>query len=840
MNSDPSPRDSDIGSDESPEKTISSGVGQLRATGVTGLAAGSVIDSRYQIEAPIGEGGSGSVFRAWDRALGEQIAIKILHAERARETSWISRLAREVRVARAIRHPNVCRVFDLGHADGHWFVTMELAVGGALRQLLRAAGDSATQRPLEERLADARALCAGLAAIHAVGITHRDVTPQNVLRMQDGRLVLSDFGLAIANNDNTTIHGGTPAYMPPEALMGGRSDQRSDVWQLGAILHEIMFGRKPEWKVGPEGTTLKWPLPAVAGAVEEEVARLCGECLAHDPAARPPTAMAVAGRLAAAEVARPRNRFVRQWLRVRTFWGQHRALRTAVIGALVAAGAASGVQVVMRPSLCRGGAAKLTGVWDPQVTAQIRKAFLGTGQSFAADTFGSVNRTIEDYVQRWVGTYTEACEATHSRGEQSAEVMDLRMSCLQDRLGGLRALTALFRQADGAVVENAANAASQLPVIERCNDVKLLRSLVPPPENAVARRQVDELQRRVADGRALLASGRLSDADKATASLVADASRIGYGPLLAEALALRGRVQEEMVMPAAAEKTLEEGVWTAEEAHHDEVKAAMAGDLIYVVSLSIRPQDTERWHRMAEATLRRIGGHERQQVWMYTNLGSALEVSGQPAAALSRHQQALAIAERALRPDDPDLVRVHGNLSNALVALERPVEALFHSDRAIEIGRKALGADHPEMAIRYSNRGEVLNQLGRFEEARASCLRAMALWEQQLGKDHLLLSYALQAIGLSYLDEGTPALAVAPIERALQIRLAKEPSPGHIAETEFALARALWESGQHHDRARTLASSAQARYTAVPAMKKQEGEVVTWLATHRLPAVSAR
>src|SRR5258708_1547704 len=175
MNSDPSPRDSDTGSDEIPEQTISSGAGQLRATAVTSLAAGSVIDSRYQIEAPIGEGGSGSVFRAWDRALGEQIAIKILHAERAREKSWISRLAREVRVARAIRHPNVCRVFDLGHADGHWFVTMGLAEGGALRQLLRASdGDSPVERPLEERLADDRALCAGLAAIHAVGIIHRD------------------------------------------------------------------------------------------------------------------------------------------------------------------------------------------------------------------------------------------------------------------------------------------------------------------------------------------------------------------------------------------------------------------------------------------------------------------------------------------------------------------------------------------------------------------------------------------------------------------------------------------------------------------------------------------
>jgi serine/threonine-protein kinase len=102
-----------------------------------------LLADRYQIEEQLGEGGSGTVYRAWDRMLGELIAVKVLHADRAREGSWIKRLAREVKVARAIRHPNVCRVFELGHADGCWFVTMELARGGSLRERLgphRAGG----------------------------------------------------------------------------------------------------------------------------------------------------------------------------------------------------------------------------------------------------------------------------------------------------------------------------------------------------------------------------------------------------------------------------------------------------------------------------------------------------------------------------------------------------------------------------------------------------------------------------------------------------------------------------------------------------------------------------
>ena len=843
MQQDSPATDSDAGSDQNPESTVTTGAAQLRATtATTVLAAGAVIDGRYQIEAAIGEGGSGSVFRAWDRALGEPIAIKILHPERAREKSWINRLAREVRVARAIRHPNVCRVFDLGHADGHWFVTMELAAGGALRQLLRASGEGTTERPLEERLADARALCAGLAAIHAVGIIHRDVTPQNVLRMTDGRLVLSDFGLAIENNDNTTIHGGTPAYMPPEALMGGRSDQRSDVWQLGAILHEIMFGRKPQWQNGPTGTTMKWPLVGVGSPVIEEVARLCGDCLAHDPEARPSTAMAVAGRLAAAEVARPRGWVMRKVLQARALWRQHRALRTVLVAVVLAGGLVRGAQILARPSLCRGAETKLAGVWDPRVKAEVRKAFLGTGQSYAADAFWSVNRLVEEYVQRWTGTYTEACEATHERGEQSADVLDLRMACLQDRLGGLKALTAVFTQADGAVVENAVNAASQLGTIERCNDVKLLRSMVPPPENPVARRQVEQLQSRVADVRAQAAAGRLAEAEKATALLAEDARRIRFPPMLAEALELRGRVLVDMGNAADAEAALEEGIWSAEEGRHDEAKAQIAVDLISVMSLigAARSKDAERWLHMSEAMLRRIGGHERWQVWLNLNYGSALEASGRAEEALERLFQAQAIGERALRPGDPDLRRVQNSLSNSLIDLERPVEALAHSDRAIEIGRKTLGPDHPEMALQFSNRAEILVQLHRWDEARASANRAMALWEKQLPKDHLFLSYGLTGVGLSFLGQGKPALAVAPLERALRIRLDKEPSPRWIAQTEFALACALWDSGQQQDRARVLAASAHDRYSKIPTLKKRQDEVTTWLSKHGPRAVSAR
>ena len=286
-------------------------IGRPATREATGIKAGAVLDSRFQIEAAIGEGGSGQVFRAWDRVLGEPVALKILRPDRAKEKSWIKRLAREVKVARAIRHPNVCRVFDLGTADGHWFVSMELAPGGTLRDTLTAN----RSRGLGERLADARAVSAGLSAIHMVGITHRDVTPQNVLRMGDGHLVLSDFGLAIEGGD-TTVHGGTPRYMAPETAMGQRPDQRSDVWQLGSILHELMFDRRPEWEVTSKGMVLQEPSRPEAPALQRALSRLCRDCLAQNPADRPANAMEVSASLAAAEARQPRRLFggtARRW-----------------------------------------------------------------------------------------------------------------------------------------------------------------------------------------------------------------------------------------------------------------------------------------------------------------------------------------------------------------------------------------------------------------------------------------------------------------------------------------------------------------------------------------------
>ncbi len=212
------------------------------------LRPGTILAGRYEIGKSMGRGGMGLVVQAFDRTLGVEVAIKIVRAEYAGEREWSERLAREVKLARQIQHANVCRVFEYAQADGRSFLIMELATGGTLRDELHAGMTAA--RPLAARIADARAIAAGLGAIHAAGIVHRDISPQNALRMSDGRLVLSDFGLATDSFDGTTsLRGGTVAYMAPEVARGGHASFAADLWALGAVIHETVFGQR--LAVGP-------------------------------------------------------------------------------------------------------------------------------------------------------------------------------------------------------------------------------------------------------------------------------------------------------------------------------------------------------------------------------------------------------------------------------------------------------------------------------------------------------------------------------------------------------------------------------------------------------------
>jgi serine/threonine-protein kinase len=273
---------------------------------------GDVLAGRYQVEAIIGKGGSGIVLRAFDRVSATVVAVKVLKPGLTHDPRWEKRFQRELRLGRPIRHPNVCRIFDIGDADGYRFLTMEYATGGTLRDLVKK---NAPLRPLQERLADAAGVIAGLAAIHGAGIVHRDVKPDNVLRTEDGRLVLSDFGLATDLPDSTmvSVFVGTPHYMAPEVREGDPATTRSDVWSLGVVLHEIFFGKRPEKRSARSVSGVsKTSAASTSSTVERAMLALCMRCLADDPAERPEDARAVERLLASARSS-PGVLFRRPW-----------------------------------------------------------------------------------------------------------------------------------------------------------------------------------------------------------------------------------------------------------------------------------------------------------------------------------------------------------------------------------------------------------------------------------------------------------------------------------------------------------------------------------------------
>lgn len=262
---------------------------------------GAVLAGRYELLAVLGSGGMGTVYSAQDRELDEVVAVKLLRPELAATPGGQDRLRREVKLARRITHRNVARTFELGEHAGQRFLTMEFVAGESLAQVLRRRGRLAFGRAAPIFLG----VCEALAAAHEAGIVHRDVKPDNVMLDQDGRVVVTDFGIAAFRDEASTgaAISGTPAYMAPEQLEGRQPTPQTDLYALGALVFEVLTGELP-WRaptvVAALYRRLDEPPPdprALAPEVPDAVAALVVRCMQRAPAERPASATAVAREL---------------------------------------------------------------------------------------------------------------------------------------------------------------------------------------------------------------------------------------------------------------------------------------------------------------------------------------------------------------------------------------------------------------------------------------------------------------------------------------------------------------------------------------------------------------
>jgi serine/threonine-protein kinase len=261
---------------------------------------------RYRLEEVVGRGGMSTVYRATDVVLGRTVAVKILLAALAEEDpTYLARFEREARAAAALSHPGVVTVYDTGADDGSRFIVMEYVTGRSVAALLRDQAPLELYRAVDitGRVADA------LAAAHAAGILHRDVKPANLMVAEDGAVKVLDFGIARARDATTLTHTGslvgTAAYMAPERALGGRGDERSDIYSLGCVLYAMLTGRPPFAAELPaavlhqhanlEPRPPRELNPDVPAALEP----IALQMLAKSPDARPQTAGEVRDRLRA-------------------------------------------------------------------------------------------------------------------------------------------------------------------------------------------------------------------------------------------------------------------------------------------------------------------------------------------------------------------------------------------------------------------------------------------------------------------------------------------------------------------------------------------------------------
>ncbi|WP_437875933.1 tetratricopeptide repeat protein [Sorangium sp. So ce513] len=749
---------------------------------------------RFEVIDGLGRGAMGVVVRARDPVLGREVAIKVLRPEALERSGTAQARARLVREAQAmarIKHPNVITVHEVVVEDAQVLVVMEHVAGRTLRAFCAEA-----RRPTAELLAAFLQAGEGLAEVHRAGLVHRDFKPDNVLVGADGRVRVTDFGLvglagraaaaeaspaaaakaspaateaspvAAATRpasaaDPLTRAGsilGTPAYMAPEQHLGQPADARADQFAFCVSLWEALAGERPF-----DGATYDELRENVAagrarepprGAIPAWIRRCLARGLSVDRDARYPDMAALLAALRRDPAAARRRGLA------------------AALGVALAGLAALGLARLRPDGICKGGEARLAGVWDEATKGKVRAAFAGTGRPHAEDTYRRVESALDARARAWVAMYADSCEATRVRGEQSEGLLDLRTACLERRRQEMTALTALFaRGPDPEVLDRSVQASLALPGLERCADTGALTAAFPPPADAAARARVDSLRGRLDEVRALAEAGKFAEALALARPIADEARAAGYAPVEAEALLALGRAQRDTHDTKGAEATLGEAARAASRARDDALAADAWTQLIYVIGYQeARHAEALTLRLAAEGAVERLENAPAASARLSGTLALVLNEQGKHGEAAQLAERALAGLREALGPDHPEVAVAESRLGSVLVRLERfdDAERAYQGARAIQ--ERILGPEHPHVALTFNNLGRLFTAQGRNREALPFIERAVAIQEKALGPEHPFLAASLNNLGNALIMLGETDRARSAHERALAIR----------------------------------------------------------------------
>jgi tetratricopeptide (TPR) repeat protein/tRNA A-37 threonylcarbamoyl transferase component Bud32 len=770
---------------------------------------------RYRVLNRLGEGGMGTVYAAFDDRLDRRVAIKLLRASHLDNAEARERTMREARALARLSHPNVVNVYEVGEFEEQLFVSMEFLAGPTLRAWL----DDGEPRSWQERLAVMLQAGKGLAAAHAQGIIHRDFKPHNAMFGADGRVRVLDFGLASLGESepldededdepatNPTLEQrftktgallGTPAYMAPEQFEGGRADARSDQFGFCVALYEALYGQRPfqgkslfELRSAIESGK---PMPPPAGSpVPTWLRKVVLRGLAREPADRFESMQALLDALADDPAVRRRKGWA-----------------VAMLVAMVGGGAwgLSQKQDQDEPT-CRVMTEELEGVWDDRRRAELRAAIEGTQLSYASATLERVEQRLDEYTQQWSAARVDACEASQ-RGEQSGELLDLRMACLDERLLHVRATVDVLAAGDPTVVKDAVQAVAGLPGLERCSDVDALLAEIPPPEDPEVAKRVAALDEQLVKARALQRAGQYATGLAIANAVVTEGLELGYEPLLVRAWLRQGDLQRLSADYQAAEPTLERAFENAVGLQMASEAAAASSISIFLVGRDLaRHQDARGWAKQAKPWARAAGTDEARASYL-NNVGILAESEAKFEEAREHHEQALAILE-TLGPNEPDIAIALNSLGNVAKSQAKYAEAREYYQRALNVWERTLGPEHPTVAKVIANLGSAAHADGDYEQANELLLRSVAIYERALGPKHPDIALPLTTLGEVAWREGKYEESRKYQERALAIK-EKAFGPDHksVAISLGMLGTVARKQGKYDD-ARAYLLRAQA------------------------------
>jgi tetratricopeptide (TPR) repeat protein len=723
---------------------------------------------RFLIVDRLGAGGTGVVYKAFDPKLDRPVLLKLLHAGDGDLEVLRDRLLREAQALGRLSHPNVVAVHDVGTFGGDAFVAMEFVEGATLSQWLEQAPRS--QREILEAF---RAAGRALAAAHQAGLVHRDFNPDNVIVGNDGRVRVAGAG-AIT---------GTPRFLAPEQHRGQSVDERADQFSFCVSLYFALHRRYPFAADSAEG----YREAVLDGRIEEappgaKVPRWLRSVLLRGLAVRPEARWPSMQALLAALSQDP-GRTLRRRV-------------AAASAASIAAALLAGVVHVERAHerVCAGAEAKIAGAWDAARKQRMRDAFTRTHRPYAAQAFETASRALDAYARAWVAMRTSACQATRVRREQSEELLDLRMECLDQRQRELGALSELLTNVDEQTVAQAAQAAASLTPLDGCANAAALKAPVRLPRDPATLARVEALRERIARGHALWDAARDKEGLKWMVAVAEEAKTIPHLPTVADALDLYGDFQWRAGEVAAAEATLKEALIAAEGGHDDE-SAVRACTTLVRAWADRDPGSPEGlfWAKQAAAWLARLAAPPpRLETDLERAIGTLHYERGELAEADQHFRRQLEVAERAFGRDSDQASQALASAAINLYFFGQFAASAEYGERARAMDEKIIGREHPDLAVILSNLAAAYTELGRLDDAESALVRA----DQQMRPSTEPTSPWLGAISINLAEVYELKGREDDALRLLRATLADQKVPEIVADVTADLASVLNRQGR--------------------------------------------